>query len=363
MIEIDIWENKLEEAEAHAAYQAVMDRCVSDGRIVKAMEEKIGELREVPYVIATPNGTSALLLALMAAGVGPGDEVIVPDITFIATANAAKILGATVVVADTMEHVPVISEESVMRLLTEKTKVVLPVHINGHIACTKQLRENMHQREILVIDDACQAFLSGRKGDYAGSHADIACYSMGISKTAASGQGGFVTTSNEKLYRLMKKLKTQGLDSLFVRENYTVAGFNFKMSDILAAIGLVQLEKIDKKINHLWEVYHQYQEGLKGAEGISFIPRKEYELPWMTYILCENRDAAKLYLEKRGVVARDIGECLHRAAYLEARDEYAHSEKFERQILALPSGPDQPLEHVQKVCQYLREGSQNLWNA
>lgn len=206
-MEVDIWNNQLEEEEARAAYQAVMDRCVSDGKIVKQMEEKNAELLEIPYVVAMPNGSSTLLLALMAAGIQPGYEVIVPDITFIATANAAKVLGAVVVIADTEEYAPIIAEENVLKLVTARTKAVIPVHINGYMACTERLRAKLNARGIYVIDDACQAFMSGSKGNYAGNGADIACYSMGISKMAASGQGGFVTTNSEELYRRMKKLK------------------------------------------------------------------------------------------------------------------------------------------------------------
>lgn len=354
MVQVDIWNNKLGEAEAKAAYQAIMDRCVSDGYIVKQMEEKIAELLDVPYVIAVPNGTSALLLSLMAVGVGAGDEVIVPDITFIATANAAKVLGATVVVADTEKDVPVISEDSVMRLVTEKTKVVIPVHINGHLACTESLKQKLRNKGIFIIDDACQAFMSGRKGEYAGNHADIACYSMGISKTVACGQGGFVTTHNEKLYQYMKKLKTQGLDSVCVRKNYQFAGLNFKMSDILAAVGLVQLGKIENKMDHLWNVYKLYYQELSEEKNIEFIPRAAHELPWMTYILCNNRTEMITKLEEEGIVVREIGECIHCAGYLEARDHYTNSVKFERQILVLPSGPDQPLDHIRKVCKSLK---------
>lgn len=356
MIDVEIWNNQLKEEEARAAYNAVMDRCVSDGKIVKQMEEKIAELLGMPYVIAVPNGTASLVLALMGIGIKPGDEVIVPDITFIATANAAKALGAVVIVADTQKDVPVISEENVLRLVTEKTKAVIPVHINGHIACTKGLKEKLNKKGIFVIDDACQAFMSGNAGDYAGNSADIACYSLGITKMAASGQGGFLTTKNEELYHQMKKIKTQGLDSVFVRKDYQTVGLNFKMSDILAAIGLVQLGKIKEKMEHLWAIYNQYFQELNNISGFAFIPRQTYELPWMTYILCENRDTVKLQMEKNGIVVRELGDCLHRASYLEPRDSYINSEKFEKQILALPGGPDQLYENITKVCNVLKKG-------
>ena len=355
-MEIDIWNNQLNKEEANAAFQAVMDRCVSDGRIVKQLEEKIGRALGIPYVIAVPSGSMALLLSLIAIGVKPGDEVIVPDITFIATANAAKVLGAKVVVADTEENVPVIGEGSIMPLINEKTKAIIPVHINGHIACTQSLKKKLYGTGIFIIDDACQAFMSGSEGSYAGNYADIACYSMGISKMAASGQGGFVTTRNEGLYRRMKKIKTQGLESVCDRKDYKMLGFNFKMSDVLAAIGVVQLGKVNDKMAHMWDIYHLYYRELASVEGIRFIPRREDELPWMTYVLCEERDIALQKMKDKGIVGREIGECLHRASYLEARGVYPHSTKFEKQILVLPSGPDQPLENIRKVCEVLKGG-------
>ena len=355
MARINIWNNRLGEQEAQAAYHAIIERCVSDGKIVSEMEDKVKQLLNVPYVIATPNGSSALLLALMAIGIAPGDEVIVPDVTFIATANAPKVLGATVVVADTEEAVPVIEEESVMQLITERTKAVIPVHVNGHIACTKSLKAKLHQKGIFVIDDACQAFMSGNKDDYAGNNADIACYSMGISKTVASGQGGFVTTHDEALFRFMKKIKTQGLKNLCERSAYRTVGFNFKMSDILAAVGLVQLGKIEDKVSHLWEINQLYRKELENVNEIKFIPRKKNELPWMTYILCKHRNQIKRKLEERDIEVREIGDCLHRATYLEARGNYIHSGQFEDHILVLPGGPDQTFENIIEVCKIIKE--------
>lgn len=140
-----------------------------------------------------------------------------------------------------------------------------------------------------------------------------------------------------------------------MRKNYEMLGLNFKMSDVLAAIGLVQLEKVKDKMAHIWEVYNLYWQELNKVEGISFIPRKDKELPWMTYILCENRNKYMIHMKEKGIVVREIGDCLHRAPYLETRDEYYHSVKFEQQILVLPSGPNQPLENVRKVCQALKE--------
>lgn len=170
---IECWNNEITEKEARVVYEAILNRNISEGKIVAELEVKLKNLLEIPYVLATPNGTSALALAFMAAGVKPGDEVIVPDITFIATANAAKFLGANVVVADTMSDKPLINYENVMRLITEKTKVVVPVDISGRRACTKKLKEALKERKIMVVEDACQAFLSGGQGNYIGKDADI----------------------------------------------------------------------------------------------------------------------------------------------------------------------------------------------
>lgn len=357
---IEYWNNEITEKEARAAYEAILNRNISDGKMVRELEAKLKNLLEIPYVLATPNGTSALALAFMAVGVQPGDEVIVPDITFVATANAAKLLGANVVVSDTMSDKPLINYQNVMNLITEKTKVVVPVDISGRRACTKKLKETLEERKIMVVDDACQAFLSGVQGNYIGKDADIACYSFAISKWFTIGQGGLVATKNKELYEKMKRIKFQGVDSVFECTSYLETGFNFKLTDILASIGIIEFDRIQEKVSNLKKIYNLYFEGLCDIEGISFLPKEADELISNVDIMCQDRNKVRRILEENNIQVRPNGMGLHTANYLESRDTYKNSKKFIEHLLFLPSGPNQRIEHVEKVIDVLRKNKKNL---
>lgn len=352
---IELWNNLIAEDEINAMVEAVRNKQISEGKIVKKFEEKLIRILETKYAMVTPNGTSALTLALMGAGIKPGDEVIVPNITFIATANAAKILGAKVIVADTESDKPLISYESVISLITDRTKAIMSVHLNGRRACTKKLKEFVKGKDIIIIDDACQAFMSGSSGNLMGNDADIACYSFGITKTVATGQGGLVITKNKELYDRMKRIKLQGVDSIFECTNYIENGFNFKMTDILASIGIVQLAKIEEKKKKEWEIWNTYIDNLREIKSISFMPRQEDELPWMTEILCDNRDKLRDILEENNISARTIGKGLHEAKFLSAKESYNNSKSIIEKFLYLPSGPNQKIENVQQVVDVIKK--------
>ena len=162
---INTWNISLGEEEAKAAYESILNRNLSEGIKVKELEDKLASYLGRKYVICVPNGSSAVLLAMMGIGIQPGDEVIVPDFTFIATGHAPKLLGAEVVLADTMRERPLMDMNKVLDLITPKTKAVIPVHLNGRRADTKWLKEKLKGSGIYVIDDSCQATASGVCGD------------------------------------------------------------------------------------------------------------------------------------------------------------------------------------------------------
>ena len=166
-MKINAWNISLGELEAKAAYDSILNRNLSEGVVVKELEDKLASFLGRKYAICVPNGSSALLLAMMGIGIEPGDEVIVPDFTFIATGHAPRLLGANGVLADVREDLPLLDVDKVLDLITPKTKAVILVHLNGRRADTKILKERLKGSGISIIDDACQAFASGEKGNYA----------------------------------------------------------------------------------------------------------------------------------------------------------------------------------------------------
>lgn len=357
---INTWNISLGEKEAQAAYDSIMERNLSEGVKVRELEKRLAAFLGRKYAICVPNGSSAVLLAMMGIGIQPGDEVIIPDFTFIATGHAPKLLGANVILADTKEDVPLLDVERVMNLITTKTKAIVPVHLNGRRADTKLLKEKLKGTGIYVIDDSCQAFASGIEGNYAGCDADIACYSFAVTKIMTTAQGGFVTTDNDELYARMKKLKMQGMDNIFESNIYQLAGFNLKYTDILASIGLVQLDKIFQKVTASKANYKMYADALKEKKQIRLIPTKEDEVIYTPDILCEDSRKVRTYLEEREVQVRPAGACLHNADYFEKRTSYCNAEYFEKHLLYLPGGPDQPRENIEEVIGILTGEDENV---
>ncbi len=352
---IEVWNNSLHEEELLNFSKAVVDRNIMEGPVLKEFEERIKKHLKVDYVIGTSSGSAALALTFMGIGIRPGDEIIVPDLTFIATANAAHLLGADVIVAPVKENYTLIDEDAVEKYVTHKTRAIVTVDLNGRIACSQTLKERYAERGIWIIDDACQAFMScGQDGKRAGMHADIACYSFGIGKMVTTIMGGLIATNNQDIYQKMKIMKTQGMPSVFEGDSYMYPGFNFKLPDVLAAIGIGQLERLDIKMQHMNEIDRMYREELKEVEGISFLERQPGEHPWMTDILCVNRDKVREILKNNNISSRPLGEPLHKAHYLKSKGEYPTSDMMREKMLFLPSGPDQSMENVEKVIQVLR---------
>lgn len=352
---IEVWNNEITERDVVLLQKSIENRNIMEGPVLAQFEKKMGEILQVSYVLGTPSGSAALALALMGIGIKPGDEVIIPDLTFVATANAACLLGAKVILAPTEKERPLLDLNLVDELITERTKAIITVDLNGRIAWSKELKERYGRKGIYVIDDACQAFMSGSKHGKAGTLADVGCFSFGITKLLTTVNGGMVITQNKELYERMKIIKTQGMKSIFEGDRYFYPGFNFKLPDVLASIGLGQLERLDQKILHVNRIEEIYRKELKNVKGIGFIENKENEFHYEADIVCENRELVRQILYKNGIMSRPLGVPLHTAPYLnQERDIYDTSNKLQGKILYLPSGPDQPLENIEKVTQILK---------
>lgn len=350
---IEVWNNCISEKEINNLITAVSNRQIMEGPILKEFQNRIADLIGVKYAIGTSSGTAAITLSLMGIGIKPGDEVIVPDITFIATANAACILGAKVIVAPVDKVKMTLDFSNIDNLITERTKAIITTDLNGRISCDKSITEKYNAKGVMVIADSCQAFMSGNVKGMAGSLTNVGCFSFGITKTLTTVQGGMVVTNDFDLYERMKIMKTQGMNSVF-EGGYTYAGFNFKLPDILAAIGMGQLDRLTDKIKHMKEIVKTYYQELAGIEGLSFPARDEDEFVWMPEVLCRNRDKVRNVLKANQICSRPLYEPLHTAEFLESPAFYGNIDEVHKCSLALPGGPDQMMENVYKVIQTLR---------
>ncbi|MEB4592648.1 DegT/DnrJ/EryC1/StrS family aminotransferase [Candidatus Thiothrix sp. Deng01] len=237
------------------------------GEYITAFEEKFAEFCGSKYALTCSNGTTALHLALVALGVRAGDEVIIPDLTFVATANAVKYIGAVPVLVDIDAETLCIAPAAIEAAITDKTKAIIPVHLYGHPANMPAIMEIAHRHNLLVVEDAAEAHGAEVNGKKVGSWGDCACFSFYGNKVITSGEGGMITTDDESLYLHAKYLRDHAM-SPTKRYWHTEVGFNYRMTNLQAALGLAQLERIDEILQKKQDIFAWYEAFLADVPGI-----------------------------------------------------------------------------------------------
>ena len=259
-----------------------------------------------------PNGTLGLYLALRGIGIKKGDEVIVPDFTFIGTANSVEMTGATPVFVDVNRNNFQIDLSDADRIVTSKTKAILPVHIYGTVANMDEVIRFATKHGLVVVEDAAQAIGVHYKNKHAGTFGKAGVFSFFADKTITTGEGGFVVTDDENVYEKLLYLRNQGRKNrgTFIHPEL---GYNFRMTDIQCAIGLTQLKKLDEIKKRKIKIKEIYIEQLKCIQQITmFKPEKEAEwIPFRIGILCENAHALMEFLRSREIEPRTFFYPLH----------------------------------------------------
>lgn len=319
----------------------VIDRnYVNDGPLSREFERQIARRIGVAHAVAVTNGTSAITLALMACGVGPGDEVIVPDFTFIATANAARLAGATVVLADVHPTRLTLSLETVKALVTPRTKAVVPVDVNGRAADYRGIEKFCRENSISLVTDSCEAMGSFFDGRAMGSFGDAGCLSFSPNKTITCGQGGMVLTNSAVLNDRLLELKDQGrrVRGTGGDDLHPVMGYNFKFSDLHAAVGLAQLDAFEQRVKNSVERDQWYRQALDGLPGVEFPTNEPGEVLQWTDVLLDCRDHARTALLARQIDSRPYWLPIHRQNPYKRDDVgFANTIDLSRRALWLPS--------------------------
>jgi perosamine synthetase len=204
------WEPQIGKKEYEYISLVFKNNFPNEGKLTKEFEKNISDLLKVKHVIMVNNATSAMFLTLKALGIGNGDEVIVPNLTFIATANAVEMAGAKTVLVDVKKENVTIDIEKMVKAITPKTKAVMPVHVSGRPADLVSIKKALKGKNIFIIEDAAEAFMSMYKGKYLGTFGEAGCFSLSPAKTITTGQGGFIATNKTKLYTKIVEIKDQG---------------------------------------------------------------------------------------------------------------------------------------------------------
>lgn len=358
---IPISKPTITELEISYVTDAVRSGWVSSlGEYIDKFEKSFAEYCGVGYAVATSNGTTALHLALAAAGVGSGDEVIVPDLTFVATANAVKYTGATPVIVDIEMDTLCIDPFSIEMAITPKTKAIIPVHLYGHPANMPAIMEIATAHGLLVIEDAAEAHGSTVNGTRVGGIGDAGVFSFYGNKIITSGEGGMITTNSAQLASKMRYLRDHAM-SKSKRYWHTEVGFNYRMTNMQAALGLAQFERIESIIQKKNDIFEWYRKCLQGVEGLKINRQMEWaeNVYWMICVELDHctedyRDNLLNRLKTRGVDGRPYFYPLSDMPMHEKCDTRNAHDVYKRGF-NLPSYYDLEKKDVEKVCRILME--------
>jgi len=289
-------------------------RWLGMGAFVEEFENALKEYLGAKNVVAVNTGTSALHIALDSIGIGQGDEVILPSLTFIASVQAVLACGARPIFCDVYPETLTISIEDVQRKFTRRTKAVMPVHFGGSPCAMDDLLSLGRKKGIMVVEDAAHAIGSSYKGMKIGSFGDITCFSFDPIKTVTCGEGGVVATPYEEVARIIRKKRVLGIDREAWRRRgkpawfYEVGtqGYRYHMSNINAAIGLAQLKKVNEFIRRKRQICKAYDSAFGKIDGITLIKRDYKECGPFFYVIRvkKGRDSLITYLKKHGIAAQ-----------------------------------------------------------
>ena len=316
------------------------------------------------HAISCSNGTAALHLALLALGVKPGEEVIVPDLTFIACANSVIYCGANPILVDIDPEIWCLDPSKVEEQITPKTRGIIAVHLRGHPADMESIMAIAHRHGLFVIEDAAQAHCATVRGTPVGSIGEVGTFSFFGNKMITTGEGGMVTTNDDAIAERIRLLKNQGMTK-DRRYWHPVVGYNYRLTNLQAAIGLAQVERLPEIAACHRQVAAWYQEELQGVSGLSWQQTRTWARhAWWQFVVVveeefgEDRDAILARLNEMGIDARRLYYPTHQLppyAGSAAGRMFPVAEHHAERGICLPTYAGMQRDDVEYVCECLLE--------
>ncbi len=348
-----------------------LDECIdtgwvsANGRFIDEFQKKFAEFCGSKYALACSNGTVTLHLALIALDIQPGDEVIMPTLTYIATANAVRMCGATPVFVDSDPETWNVDPKEIEKAITPRTKAIIPVHLYGLSCDMSAIMDIADRYHIPVIEDAAEAHGAKWNEKTVGSMGAIGSFSFFGNKIITCGEGGMLVTDDEQLYNTMKLYRSQGVDPSQKRYWHIVSGYNYRMTNMQAAVGLGQLENIDWHIaqrRRVANIYTQlFQEKLEGFVTIQKVPNPENHVYWMNSVVLTDRvkkprDQVMAEMEEKNIEMRPLFYPMHIMPPFEDKTlHFPTAEKLSANGINLPSHAGMDEEKIAYVVDCLRE--------
>jgi perosamine synthetase len=338
----------------------------SEGRFIGAFEQSWADFCGMKYGVAVSNGTTALQLAVACLDLLPGEEVILPTFTIISCAQAIVYNGGVPVLVDSDPQTWCMDVGQVGAKITPRTRAVMPIHMYGHPVDMDPLWEIARKHNLVVIEDAAEAHGAEYKGKRCGSLGDLGCFSFYANKIITTGEGGMVLTNNQDYVERVRSLR----NLCFKKERrfyHEELGHNFRMTNIQAALGLAQVEHVEKSIQHKRWMGQEYTRRLKHLDGIQLPVERNWakNVYWMYGIVLQEKTGLTAVefarrLSDRGIMTRPFFLGMHeQPVFLERglfiSEKYPVAENLARQGLYLPSGMSLTIEQLEEVCRVVGE--------
>jgi len=330
----------------------------SKGQYIEKFENEFKKFTNSSFCTSVSNGTVAIHLALLSLNISTGDEVIVPTLTYVASVNPIVYAGAKPVFVDSLNSTWQMDPEDIKRKINERTKAIIVVHLYGHAADMDSIMTLAKKHNLFVIEDCAEAIGTLYKEKHVGTFGDVGTFSFYANKTITCGEGGMVITNEFSLHERIKKLKNQGVSK---EKEYwhDIIGFNYRMTNLQAAIGLAQIERANKFITRKREIAACYK---KFLSGLPIIVHDEapgtFHSYWMTSILVKNkseREALRSFLKSKGIETRPVFYPVHMMQIHRVNESFPIAENISLRGINLPSWPGLSDNSIKFICNKIYE--------
>ncbi len=348
MKSISLAKPQITHSERKAVNRVLKSLSLAQGPEVKSFEGEFSKIVGDRECVAVNSGTSALHLSLIALGIGPGDEVIVPSFTFAATANVVSLVGASPIFVDIDPKTYCLQPELIKNAITSKTKAIIVVHLYGLPADMKNICQIAKDHALLVVEDAAQAHMASVEGKMVGTFGDAAAFSFYPTKNMTSGEGGMIVLRESDNARTCRLLRNQGMEKRYQNE---VPGFNLRMTDIHAAIGRVQLKKLPEMTEKRLQNAAFLSENLS-TESIPFVPQgHKHVFHQYTVRIKESREQFSAELHEFGI-GNDVyyPTQVHKLPSFNMSIELPETETATREVLSLPVHPGLTKKDLKRIA-------------
>ena len=330
----------------------------------RQFEKMIADFVGVKYACAVTSGTTALYVGLKALGIGRGDEVIVPDLTFVAGPNSVEAVGAKPILVDIEQDSLNLDLKKIKQSITKRTRAIMPVDFNGRAVDIKNITELANQHNLSLIEDAAHGLGCFYDKKHVGTMSDIGIFSFSTPKIITTGQGGMIVTNNKKLYEKCKAIKDFGRkpntkQNMHMAFEHPTIGYNFKFTEFQAAVGIAQMKKLRKRMILKKKMFNLYKELLSKVSCVNFIETNlDKVTPWMVDILVDSkrkRDDIIKYLEKNNVESRIFYPPIHRLPPYQNKDiKFKITSEISDKGLWLPSSVNLKENQINFICNNIK---------